>query len=310
MQCMTRRLRTRVLAWGLSAVVLVPAPIAAHPGSGIVLDRLGQIYFVDMVSGIWKIDTRGVLTHIPGPAFHWMTLDADDRFSGTRLPSGSGGQVVRIGANRTVLLVSSYPVAMGQDGGLYFPSHDVGAPVQLLKMLPSGRTSVLASLPVTTAGTPIRDLRPTRPGRLSPDAARAMRANGHRGVPELVGNQAAVWYRSSDGRPGPVLAAIQGTPGDTWLLPLSAINKRLTSVEGAIVVGVACDVGLPLLAARRDGVLPKGYDARIRLEWVDRSERILRHAERLVRGTHKSLVAATSLLAARQWKRRFVRVRA
>jgi hypothetical protein len=127
----------------------------------------------------------------------------------------------------------------------------------------------------------------------------AMRANGHRGVPELVANQAAVWYRNSDGRPGPVLAAIQGTPSDTWLLPLSAINKRLTSVEEAIVVGVACDVGLPLLAARRDGVLPKGYDARIRLEWVDWSERILRHAERLVRGTHKSLVTATSLLAAR-----------
>ena len=156
MKGISRRRWLRVLA--LSASVLLPTPVIVHPGSGIAVDRLGQIYFVDMVSGIWKIDVHGVLTHIPGPGFHWMTLDAGDRFSGARLPSGSGGEVARIGPDPTVILASSYPVAMGRDGNLYFPSHGVGAPVQLLKMLPSGQTSVVADSPGTTAGRPIRDL--------------------------------------------------------------------------------------------------------------------------------------------------------
>ena len=68
----------------LMASCLLPTPAAAHPGSGIVVDRLGQIYFVDMVSGIWKLGAHGALTHIPGPAFHWMTLDAADRFRAVR----------------------------------------------------------------------------------------------------------------------------------------------------------------------------------------------------------------------------------
>lgn len=156
MRTIRRSRRLRALA--LSAAVLLPGRVLAHPGSGIVVDRLGQIYFVDMVSGIWKIDTRGALTHILGPGFHWMALDADGRLRGTRLPSGSGGQVVQVGADSAVILASSYPIAVGRDGNLYFPSHDVGVPVQLLRMSPSGHTSPLASLPATAAGMPIRDL--------------------------------------------------------------------------------------------------------------------------------------------------------
>jgi hypothetical protein len=145
----------RILA--LIGATLLPASLFAHPGSGIVVDRLGQVYFVDMVSGIWKLDTHGVLTHIPGPGFHWMALDADNRFSRARLPSGSGGDVVRIGADPTIILASSYPLAMGQDGNLYFPSHDAG-PVELMQMLPAGSAVVVARLPPMASGTPIRDL--------------------------------------------------------------------------------------------------------------------------------------------------------
>src|SRR6187397_1799493 len=99
-----RRLRwSGALALG---TLLLPPPAMTHPGSGIAVDRLGQIYFVDMESGIWKVDLHGVLTHLPGPAFHWLALDAGDRFSGIRLPSGPGGDVVRLGANPAVILAS------------------------------------------------------------------------------------------------------------------------------------------------------------------------------------------------------------
>lgn len=142
----------------LTLACLLPAPVAAHPGSGIVVDRFGQIYFVDMVSGVWKIDAHGALTHIRGPAFHWMTLDATDRFAATQLPSGSGGDVARIGTSPTLLLGSDFPLAIGRDGNLYFPSHGAGAPLQILRFLPSGQTSIMASLPATGGREPVRDL--------------------------------------------------------------------------------------------------------------------------------------------------------
>lgn len=151
--------RTRRVVGMVSVIgaVLAPSAVLAHPGSGIVVDSLGQIYFVDMVSGIWKIDTGGVLTHLPGPAFHWMTLDAGNRFTEARLPSGSAGEVSRIGVDPTIVIASSYPIAMGRDGNLYFPSHDAG-PVRLMQLSPAGSTSVVVRLPAAAAGTPIRDL--------------------------------------------------------------------------------------------------------------------------------------------------------
>lgn len=143
---------TRILIVA-TACLLLPALATAHPGSGIVVDRLGQIYFVDMVSGVWKLDAYGALTHIPGPAFHWMTLDAADRFSAVRLPSGASGDIERIGVHPTLLLASDYPIAMSRDGNLYYPSHSSGTPLQILKMLPTGQTSIVARLP-----GPLRDL--------------------------------------------------------------------------------------------------------------------------------------------------------
>jgi hypothetical protein len=126
---------------------LLPAPLFAHPGSGIVVDRLGQVYFVDTGSGLWKIDTRGVLVKITAPRFHWMTLDANDRFASARLPSGPAGDITRIGAAPTLLLASDYPLAIGGDENLYYPSrHTDGTALDLLRVEPAGRSSVLATI--------------------------------------------------------------------------------------------------------------------------------------------------------------------
>src|ERR1044071_6980970 len=92
-----------------SAIVLgglLPRLVLAHPGSGIVIDRLGQVYFVDTGSGLWKIDARGTLIRIPAPRFHWLALDAEDRFVGVRLPSGASGEITRVGSTPTLLLAS------------------------------------------------------------------------------------------------------------------------------------------------------------------------------------------------------------
>ena len=139
----------RTRGWSVFAVVLaalLPASARAHPGSGIVVDRLGQVYFVDTGSGLWKIDTNGTLVRISAPRFHWLALDADDRLASTRLPTGSGGEITRVGATPTLLLASDYPLAIGRDGNLYYPRRAGAAALDVLRVSPSGQSSVLANV--------------------------------------------------------------------------------------------------------------------------------------------------------------------
>ena len=149
-----RRLSVLVLA----LACLIPARAAAHPGSGIVVDRSGEVSFVDMVSGIWKLGPRGVLTHIPGRAFHWMALDGAGRFRSAQFPSDAGWEINRISTNPTLLLASDFPIAIGGDDNLYYPTHGRGTPLQIVKALPSGSTSIFATLPAPTALGPARDI--------------------------------------------------------------------------------------------------------------------------------------------------------
>ncbi len=147
MQILDRMCRRMVLA--LAAACVLSAPARAHPGSGIAVDRSGQAWFLDTGSGLWKIDTQGRLTRHSGLLYHWLSIDADNRFTSTRLPSGSLGEISKVGTDPTLLLSSDYPIAIGQDGNLYYPS---GPPVRIMRMLPSGETSVLAVLPATGKG--------------------------------------------------------------------------------------------------------------------------------------------------------------
>lgn len=131
-----------------AVMCLFSGSLLAHPGSGIAVDGEGRVYFLDTGSGLWQIDAQGKLTHMPGPAYHWMTLDADSRFANTRLPSGASGDIVQVGSNPTVLLSSDYPIAIGQDGNLY---HPLGSPgdLRIMRITSSGESSVLATLPAT-----------------------------------------------------------------------------------------------------------------------------------------------------------------
>src|ERR1041385_4463435 len=106
----------------LVAVGLFSGSTSAHPGAGIAVDRTGQVYFLDTGSGVWKIDTSGKLTHLSNTLFHWLALDENNRFANTQLPTGALGEIVRVGSNPTVLLSSDYPITLGEDQNLYYPS--------------------------------------------------------------------------------------------------------------------------------------------------------------------------------------------
>jgi hypothetical protein len=145
---------TSLTVLALVMLGLLPTSIRAHTGSGIAVDRLGQVYFLDTGSGLWRIDARGNLTHLSKTLFHWLAIDEGDRFASSRLPSGALGDILRVGAKPTLLLSSDYPIAIGQDGNLYYPLGRPGG-VRIMRMLPNGATSVLATLPATTSGQPL-----------------------------------------------------------------------------------------------------------------------------------------------------------
>jgi sugar lactone lactonase YvrE len=85
----------------------------AHPGSGIAVDRFGNVYFLDTGSGLWKIDAQQRVTKLSDSRFHWLALDEDRRFAGSKLPASSGGEIEAVGRNPTVLISSDYPIALG-----------------------------------------------------------------------------------------------------------------------------------------------------------------------------------------------------
>ena len=128
--------------------------VFAHPGSGIVVDREGNVYFVDTGSGVWKVDREGTLTRLSGPALHWMAIDVDSRLEDVPLPhfSSGGATVTRVGTNPTLILSSDFPLAVGPDGSLYYPGFESGR-MKLFRFSPSGSTSVFATLPPARSST-------------------------------------------------------------------------------------------------------------------------------------------------------------
>jgi sugar lactone lactonase YvrE len=132
---------------------LLSASVLSHTGSGIAVDRDGQVYFLDTGSGLWKIDTQGGLTHLSGLKNHWLALDASDGFANARLPTDPDLDwvITRVGANPTLLISTDFPIAIGEEGNLYYPSGRPGG-LRIMRTTPSGETSVLATLPATARG--------------------------------------------------------------------------------------------------------------------------------------------------------------
>src|SRR5262245_4767321 len=67
---------------------LFAAVASAHPGSGIVVNDDGEVFFTDtgqpgkFFGSIWKIDRKGALSTIHDKGAHWLALDAKGSFSG------------------------------------------------------------------------------------------------------------------------------------------------------------------------------------------------------------------------------------
>jgi hypothetical protein len=136
------------------------AAALAHPGSAIVVDAQGQIYFVDTGQGVWKLDQHGKLALIHARAFHWMALDEKGAFAKSRalgdFDNGSFERITPAASVPALIISSDYPVAVGQDGGLYYVPYNNTGRRELVRRMPDGQRSVFATLPTATSPKPMR----------------------------------------------------------------------------------------------------------------------------------------------------------
>lgn len=147
-----QNLRRRVFL-AIAFVSLLATSALGHPGSGILVDRLGQIYFIDTGSGLWKIDTRGAVSHLSNLRNHWIALDPNDRFTQQRLPTDPGRDwvITAASSNPTMLISTDFPLVIGPDGNLYYPSaRETNA--RLLRANSSGGISTVITFPRSVAG--------------------------------------------------------------------------------------------------------------------------------------------------------------
>jgi len=188
--------------WSVQSILvaLVIAGLAitaafAHPGSGIVVDRRGEVYFIDTGQGVWKIDARGRLTPRGGPAFHWLAIDAGGRFAKTRLPSSPSAEMKAVGADPTLIVSSDFPLTVGRDGALYYPEPGSDGRLRIFRVTPSGARTVFATLPAATESGPLQWLNGIAAG---PDGSiyytenKAVRRITRQGAPSTVATNVTV----------------------------------------------------------------------------------------------------------------------
>jgi hypothetical protein len=121
----------------------------AHPGASIRVTQDGRVFFVDTGSGVFVVGRDGRLAKHEGPAYHWFALDESSRLARTRWPYISGADITAVGRDPTLVLSSDFAVTVGRDGAFYYPKLEGGARWTIVRIDPSGTSSVYATWPVS-----------------------------------------------------------------------------------------------------------------------------------------------------------------
>jgi hypothetical protein len=127
--------------------------IWAHPGSGIVIDEKGQVFFTDTgnpgkFSGfIWKIDARGRLAPFHKTGGHWLAMDADGRFARADFRkwfdqriTPNFERVLLSDPKPTLIQTDGCPFLVDRDGNLYYAKGNI----EIARLSPDGEVSLLA----------------------------------------------------------------------------------------------------------------------------------------------------------------------
>src|SRR5262249_37379315 len=140
----------RFLGLWLGAFLLAASPAFAHPGAGIVVDRRGQVFFIDTGAGVWKINLQGKLEKHRGDAFHWMAIDHRGGLTDRDMPRNTGGELPVVGPGPTLILSSDYPIAVGRHAALHCPQPEWSYRVRIMRLAPPCCPELFSALPTTT----------------------------------------------------------------------------------------------------------------------------------------------------------------
>src|SRR6266481_4663791 len=118
---------------------------SGHPGSGIVVDAQGSVYFSYFEHGVGKIDPQGKLTYVGVTrGGHWMCLDPDGSFSRTQPKHFQ--RITPDGAKPTLIYADGgSPIAVLRDGLLYYVSNDermTPGGQQVTRQSPAGKIEI------------------------------------------------------------------------------------------------------------------------------------------------------------------------
>jgi hypothetical protein len=138
-------MKSKIFLLGLLLCSFLGTKVFAHPGSGIVIDEYGQIYFTDTGKGVWKIDLKGQLSYIPASRFHWMSIDPSGYFAGS--PKNFGQYFERVTAQNskpTLVMCSDFPLVVNKDGNIYYADTRQHS-AKIIRRTPDGKESVFMS---------------------------------------------------------------------------------------------------------------------------------------------------------------------
>lgn len=114
------------IIFSVIALILFGLNLKAHPASGIVVDKLGNVYFVYTGKGVAKISHEGVMTYVSKSVDgHWLCLDEKGIFSNSQpkyfnriTPNGTKPALIFAGGGS--------PIMIHRDGKFYYCGSEQG----------------------------------------------------------------------------------------------------------------------------------------------------------------------------------------
>jgi sugar lactone lactonase YvrE len=158
---------------------------SGHPGSGIVVDAQGNVYFTYIQRGVAKIDSHGKLTYVGHTrGGHWLCLDPEGSFSRTQPKHFE--RITPDGVKPALIYADGgSPIAVLRDGLLYYASNDeqmTPGGLQVTRQTPGGAISIFPpDGKKTTEKLGITGLAPGPDGSLyiaSPSAVTKLKMDG------------------------------------------------------------------------------------------------------------------------------------
>jgi hypothetical protein len=147
------RIRVFILLAAVVQSSLTTFTASAHPSSGIVVDKQGDVFLSDIDRGVLKIDARGKVTTVfPKEGGHWLALDTSGSFSKVdfdksphwprwfkrRTPAGVRPALITDGGS---------PLVVASDGNLYYVCNNeqmIPGGLLVARLTPEGKETLLS----------------------------------------------------------------------------------------------------------------------------------------------------------------------